>query len=121
MTDWIFFGPAKLIAAWPYAGLLLGSALIAVQVAFHLRGKRAFDRNFFREATVFAGLLWVLFGFYEMQVAAALTTAAANAGTARKVSELFRLDLIVLVPILYLMTAFAAWSTLRQLRSGPKP
>jgi hypothetical protein len=119
MTDWIFFGPAKLIAAWPYAGLLLGSALIALQVALHLRSKRTFDRNFFREASVFAGLLWVLFGFYEMQVAAAMTTAAANAGTAKTVAELFRLDLVVLVPILYLMTALALWSIQRQLRSRP--
>lgn len=117
MTDWIFFGPAKLIALWPYAGLLLGVSLIAVQVLFHLRGRKPFDRNFFREATVFAGLLWVLFGFYEMQVAAAMTTAAANAGTAKKVTELFRLDLVILVPILYLMSAFAVWSIVRQLRT----
>jgi hypothetical protein len=121
MTDWIFFGPAKLIAAWPYAGLLLGVLLIAVQVIFQIRRRAPFDRNFFREATVFAGLLWVLYGFYEMQVAAAMTTAAANAGTAKRVSELFRLDLIVLVPILYLMSAFAVGSIVRQLRAGGKP
>lgn len=121
MTDWIFFGPAKLIAWWPYAGLVLGAALIAVQVVFHRSRRKPFDRNFFREATVFAGLLWVLFGFYEMQVAAAMTTAAANAGTAKKVTELFRLDLVVLVPILYLMSAFAIWSIARQISGANQP
>jgi hypothetical protein len=116
MLEWIFFGPAKLIALWKYAGIAIGAALIALQLLFHWRVGKQFDRGFFREPTVFAGLLWIIFGFYELQVAAILTTAAANAGTAKTVDQLFRVDLIVLVPILYMMSAFAAWSIVRQLR-----
>jgi hypothetical protein len=116
MTSWIFFGPSKLIALSPYAGAMIALALIVMQIGLNLRRQTAFGKTFFREPAVFAGLLWLIFGFYEMQVAAALPTAKANAGAAKQVSELFRLDLVVLVPILYLLSALAIWSIGNQLR-----
>ncbi len=116
MMEWIFFGPAKLVAVWPYAGAAIAVALIATQAALNVRAAKPFGQQFFREAAVFAGFLWLIFGFYELQVAAALTTPAANAGKAKAVTELFRLDLVVLVPILYLLTAFAIWAIAKQLR-----
>jgi hypothetical protein len=110
--SWIFFGPAVLIAYWPYAGIAIAAMLIATQVILTVRKSGAFDRNFFREAPVFAGLLWLIFGFYEMQMRAAMTSA----GKPNEVMSFFRLDLIILVPILYLMTAAAIYSVVRQIK-----
>ena len=109
--SWIFFGPAVLIAHWPYAGIAIAAMLITTQVTLTVRKSGAFDRNFFREAPVFAGLLWLIFGFYEMQMRAAMTSA----GQPNEVMSFFRLDLIILVPILYLMTAAAIYSVVRQI------
>lgn len=96
LVTWIFFGPAKLIAAWPHAGFLLGAALVGMEVwLYQFRGAR-FTLAFFREAAVFAGLLWMIFNAYEWQIAA---TAFAKTS--------IRYDLLVLVPILYVMTAVA--------------
>jgi hypothetical protein len=111
---WIFFGPAVLIAHWPYAGIAIAIILIVIQAALTLRKSGAFDRNFFREAPVFAGLLWLIFGFYEIQMRAAMTSA----GKPNEVMSFFRLDLIILVPILYLMTAAAIYSVVRQIQRG---
>jgi hypothetical protein len=94
--SWIFFGPAKLIAAWPHAGFALGAALIAIEVWLYQTRGVTFSLAFFREAAVFTGLLWVIFNAYEWQIA-----ATAFAKTA------IRYDLLVLVPILYVMTVAA--------------
>jgi hypothetical protein len=110
--SWIFFGPAVLIAYWPYAGIAIAAMLIATQVILTARKSGVFDKNFFREAPVFAGLLWLIFGFYEMQMRAAMTSA----GQPNEVMSFFRLDLVILVPILYLMTAAAIYSVVRQIR-----
>ena len=110
--SWIFFGPAVLIAHWPYAGIAIAAMLIATQAILTARKGGAFDKNFFREAPVFAGLLWLIFGFYEMQMRAAMTSA----GKPNEVMSFFRLDLIILIPILYLMTAAAIYSVVRQIR-----
>ncbi len=108
----IFFGPAALIAHWPYAGLVIASILIATQTLLTARASRAFDKTFFREAAVFAGLLWLIFGFYEMQIIAEM----ANASRAGNPMNFFRIDLIILVPILYLMSIAAIVSIIRQLK-----
>lgn len=107
----LFFGPAKLIANWPYAGVVIAAVLILVQAGLTARAGRGFGLNFFREATVFAGLLWLIYGFYERQ-------AAVTIATTTELSALTRFDLIVLVPILYLMTAAAIYSLFRQTKSA---
>ena len=103
-VSWIFFGPAKLVAAWQFAGVLIGLTLIAVQVWLSRRKAASFDRYFFREAAVFAGLLWLIFNFYELQVAAIFQE--------NRVAATVRMDLIILVPILYALT-FAAILSIR--------
>ena len=110
--SWIFFGPAVLIAYWPFAGVAIAIILIVGQAILTARKDGAFDKSFFREAPVFAGLLWLIFGFYEMQMRAAMTSV----GKPNEVMSFFRLDLIILVPILYLMTAAAIYSVVRQIQ-----
>jgi hypothetical protein len=110
--SWIFFGPAVLIAHWAYAGIAIATTLIFIQVILTTWMRGTFDKRFFREAPVFAGLLWLIFGFYEMQMRAAMTTA----GKPIEITSFFRLDLIVLVPILYLMTGAAIYSIVRQIQ-----
>lgn len=108
LVSWIFFGPARLVAAWPYAGILIALILIGSQVWLSARKRVPFDRNFFREAPVFAGLLWAIFNLYELQIAA---TSNQNPG-----SGSLRMDLIILVPILYVLTVAALVSIRAQLR-----
>ena len=112
----IFFGPAVLIAHWPYAGVVIAIILIATQTLLNARAGRRFDRAFFREAAVFAGLLWLIFGFYEMQIMAAMV----NAGRVGEPLNFFRIDLIILIPILYLMTLAAILSIVQQLKDNGK-
>ena len=68
--NWLFFGPAKLIALWPYSGVALAVGLIAAQGWLRLRARKPFDKNFFREAPVFAGVLWLIFNAFELQMSA---------------------------------------------------
>ena len=107
LVSWIFFGPAKLIAFWQYAGVLIAAPLIGTQCWLSWRRHTLFQQAFFREAPVFAGLLWLIFNLYELQVAA---TSAPNSpgGT-------LRMDLIILVPILYVLTLAAIFSIRAQL------
>ena len=112
LVSWIFFGPAKLVAAWPYAGIFIAAALIVVQVLISQRRGTLLERGFFREATVFAGLLWLIFNLYELQLAASF---AQN-----QVAAPLRMDLIVLVPILYALSCAAIFSIRAQLRKIPK-
>ncbi len=109
--QWLFFGPALLIARWPDAGLLIALVGITVQLALTWRAGGPFDRNFFRQAPVFAGLLWLIFGFYESQMQAVTVRASLSSGA----NPALRLDLMVLTPILYLLTAAAVHSAIRQL------
>jgi len=105
--NWIFFGPARLIALWPYAGLAIACGLIALQAWLIWRGRKKFDIGFFRQAPVFAALLWLIFNAFELQM---LAIAAKTEG------GFLRLDLIVLVPILYVLTAAAVLSLARQMK-----
>lgn len=107
--QWIFFGPAKLIATWPYAGIAIATALMAAQLWLHLRDSRAFSLQFFREAAVFAGVLWLVFTAYELQVSAIAVKDGGN---------FLRIDLMVLVPILYVMTVVGLLSLFRQHNSS---
>ena len=109
ILGWIFFGPARLIAAWPYSGLAIAAFFIALQIALHLHHRHQFNFGFFREATVFAGILWLIFNAFELQMAA-LTAQSGKSGA-------MRLDLMVLVPILYVMTSAAVYSLVRQLQA----
>jgi len=110
--DWIFFGPARLIAIWPYAGVAIAAALIASQAILTWRAGKPFGFGFFREAAVFTGLLWLIFNAFELQMSAIATQSGKGA--------FFRMDLVVLVPILYVLSIAAAISLARQLRSPAK-
>ena len=116
---WIFFGPARLIALWAYSGVAIAASLIAMQAWLIWRARQPFDIGFFREAPVFAGLLWLIFNAFELQMSAV---------AAKTQSGILRLDLIVLVPILYVLTAAAVLSLVRQInwpdkhdQQDPKP
>jgi hypothetical protein len=109
LVNWIFFGPAKIITIWPYAGILIGTVLIAVQVWLTRRKGGAMDRELFRQAPVLAGLLWVIFNLYELQVVAILAKNSAG-GT-------LRIDLVILVPILYVLSVAAILSIRAQLQN----
>ena len=110
LAQWLFFGPAKISALWPYSGAVIAVTLIVLQAAVNLKAGRPFDKTFFRKAPVFAGLLWLIFGFYEMQIQAALAQPVES-----DLPTLLRLDLIVLSPILYLMSAMAMYSLWRDI------
>ena len=109
-VNWLFFGPAKLIGIWPYAGVAIAAVLIAVQAWLVWSAQKPFELGFFREAPVFAGILWLIFNAFELQMSA-IAARQANAP-----GGFLRLDLIVLVPILYVLTAAAALSLAKQLR-----
>ena len=106
-ANWVFFGPAKLVATWQYAGILIAVALIGMQAWFSWREGKLLERDFFRKAPVLAGLLWLIFNLYELQQAAVLAKVQAS-GT-------LRMDLIILVPFLYVLTFAAIWSIRTQL------
>ncbi len=108
LLSWLFFGPSKLLAIWPLAGVAIAAVLIACQVALTSRSGRAFDLGFFRQAPVFAGLLWLIFNGFEAQM---VVLAGKSGG-------LLRIDLMVLVPILYVLTAAAVYSIAQQWRKG---
>ena len=108
--SWLYYGPAKLIAHWHAAGVVLGGVLIAAQIGLTLWSGRHFDAGFFRAAPVFAGLLWWIFNAYELQIAATSEPGPAG-GT-------LRIDLMVLVPILYVLTLAAVVTIVRELNSS---
>ncbi len=112
--SWIFFGPAALIAYWPYAGVAIAVFLITTQIVLTAKAGKTFDKTFFREAAVFSGFLWLIFGFYEMQMLAAMEQAGQASGP----KNFFRIDLVILVPVLYLMTVAAVYSIVKQMRNG---
>ena len=114
LTQWVFFGPAKLIALWPHAGIAIAGAFIAVQAALNLWAGDSFNKTFLRKAPVFAGLLWLIFGFYEMQIQAVMIINPANPAASNN-APLFRMDLIILTPILYLLSAVAILAMARAL------
>jgi hypothetical protein len=103
--NWIFFGPATLVAAVPYAGFLIGGILLAGQ-AIHSLSRRGigFGRAWFREPPVLAGLIWLIFNLYELQLAAVFTEKLRTAEAP------LRLDLLVVSPILYVLTGFAVYA-----------
>lgn len=109
IVDWIFFGPARLIAMWPYAGVAIAAGLIGLQLALTLRIGKSFGFGFFREAAVFAGILWLIFNAFELQMSA--IAAQSGKGT------FLRLDLMVLVPILYVLTAAGVYSLFKQIHA----
>jgi len=108
ILDWLFFGPAKLIAILPYAGFGLGATLIGVQVARSCLAGETINRLWFRRPAVLAGLTWLIFNLYELQVAAVFANTQAGG------QVLFRLDLTVITPILYVLTAFAVFAMIKR-------
>ena len=108
LLDWVYFGPARLIALWRYSGIAVAVTLIAIQAWLSWRSGKPFNAEFFREPAVFTGLLWLIFNAFELQMSA----TTAKGGTVP-----FRLDLIFLVPVLYAMTIAAAVSIARQFKT----
>jgi hypothetical protein len=103
----IFFGPKLLADAYPAAPFAIAGALVLIQLILSARAAAGFGIGFFRLPAVFAGVIWAIYGLYEPQVRAAFP----NAGV--------RIDLLVLVPILYVFTGLAVWSVWTRLRSRP--
>ena len=68
--QWVFFGPAKLVAYWHYSGVAISVGLIAIQAYLGWRAQKNFNVGFFREPPVFAGLLWLIFNGFELQMSA---------------------------------------------------
>jgi hypothetical protein len=102
----LLFGPAILARAIPSSSFVIGGFLIAIQLGmFRLFGRR-YDRQFFRMAPTFGGLLWIIFGLYELQIQAGEKTLAAP----------IRIDLLILAPILYVFSLLAAISLVQQIR-----
>ena len=95
LLDWALFGPSQLIAAWSSAGFLIGGLMIVASGFKTLAERKPVELGTFRKPAVFGGVLWIVFNAYELQV---LATSLPSAGSA------FRIDLLVLVPILYVMT-----------------
>ena len=84
--------------------------MIGLQACLSWRKRTLWQRNFFREAAVLAGLLWLIFNLYELQVSAIFARSES-------VSAL-RVDLVILIPILYVLTAAAILSAIAQMRGG---
>jgi hypothetical protein len=102
----LLFGPAILARAIPASTFAIGGFLIAIQLGmFRLAGRR-YDRQFFRMAPTFGGLLWIIFGLYELQMQAGEKAMAAP----------IRIDLLILAPILYVFSLLAVISLVQQIR-----
>ena len=84
--------------------------MIWLQAILSWRKGTLLQRNFFREAAVMAGLLWLIFNLYELQVSAIL--AKSDSGNT------LRMDLVILIPILYALTAAAVLSVIAQMRGS---
>ncbi len=109
MTNWIFFGPALLIEQYAHAGFVIGFTLILAQGLLTLIKREPQNRNWFMRAPVLAGMLWLIFNLYEWQVTAAFERT------------IFRMDLLVLVPLLYVLTGYAIWVLVKSfVTSKPK-
>ena len=112
ILSWIFFGPAKLILLFPYAGFLVGGTFLAGQAIQTMRLGGSFNRDWFRHSAALAGLVWMIFNLYELQVGAVFGKQQSS-GTV-----LFRIDLTVIAPILYVLTAAAFFSAFHWGREG---
>ncbi len=105
LLNTVLYGPALLAHAMPSACFVIGGFLIAMQLGlWRLRGRRM-ERQLFRMAPVFGGLLWIIFALYELQMQAVTKLAAPT----------LRLDMLVLTPILYVFTLAALISLVQQI------
>ncbi|MEO8384908.1 MAG: hypothetical protein ABI583_06690 [Betaproteobacteria bacterium] len=110
VANWVFFGPSRLLAIYPYAGVAIAVAMIGLQACLSWRKGTLLQRNFFREAAVMTGLIWIIFNLYELQFSAIL--AKSESGST------LRMDLVILIPILYALSVAAILSVIAQLRNG---
>jgi hypothetical protein len=108
LLSWIFFGPAKLVSLFPYAGFVIGGSFLGGQAIQTMRIRGTFNRDWFRQSAALAGLVWILFNLYELQVGAVFAKQQSS-GTA-----LFRIDLTVITPILYVLTAAAFFAAFQR-------
>lgn len=106
LLNWVFFGPTRLLEIWPYAGFVIAAVFIGAQLTRSLTENNRFDRQWFRKAPVFTGLIWCIFNLYELQMRA---VNLANEAT----FSMARLDLMVLTPLLYVLTAIAIAALVR--------
>ena len=108
LLSWIFFGPAKLISLFPYAGFVIGGSLLGGQAIQTMRLRGAFNRDWFRQSAALAGLVWMIFNLYELQVGAVFGKQQSSG------DALFRIDLTVITPILYVLTAAAVYAAIQR-------
>lgn len=101
ILSWIVFGPAKLIALFPYAGFVVGGIFLAGRAIQALRLRGSFNREWFRHSAALAGLVWLIFNLYELQVGAVFGKQHLLG------PSLLRIDLMVITPILYVLTVAA--------------
>ncbi len=94
---WLIYGPAQLVERAPSIGFAIGSCALGVQLVRSLANREHLSRQWLRYPLVLSGLLWLLFTLYELQMIA----VGMGLATTR-----LRLDLIVLTPILYGLSAF---------------
>ena len=99
----LFTFPSWLISQFSWFTMGIGAFLIIWAMLILLLNKNTLSTQSAREPGIFVGLLWIIFVLYEKQMLA--LPAAAS---------VFRLDLIVLVPVLYALTAFALWTLVAQ-------
>lgn len=117
MLDWLYLGPAKLVALSALSTCGFGFALIAAHALQRWLTNRTESappadqadmppqRSFFRHPAVFAGLLWLIYVPYELQMGAAyFHRYGADGGAA------LRWDMLILTPILWGLTGLAIWS-----------
>jgi len=110
LLSWVFFGPAKLIAILPYAGFAIGGALLAGQAIRTKLLGGVINRDWFRHSAALAGLVWIIFNLYELQVGAVFGKQQSSTAV------LFRIDLTVIAPILYVLTVAAVFSAFHRAR-----
>lgn len=105
--NWLLFGPAMLIDLAPYGGFGIGGALIVAQATRSISAGAALNRDWFRQPAALAGLTWLIFNLYELQVSAVFVKTQGPG------QVLFRLDLTVITPILYVLTAYAVYALIK--------
>jgi hypothetical protein len=97
----LFTFPSWLIQKSVWAVVIFAAILIVWALINLWLNKTPISAQSAREPGIFAGLLWLIFVLYEQQMQSVPSIATG-----------FRLDLIVLVPVLYILTVFSVGSML---------
>jgi hypothetical protein len=101
----LFTFPSWLIQRSVWAVVVFAAILIVWALVNLWLNKMPVSAQSAREPGIFAGLLWLIFVLYEQQMQSVPSIVTG-----------FRLDLIILVPVLYILTVFSVWSMLLHTR-----